>query len=399
MLAWLLARLIREGTVTYTDPKGRRRDFGTGTPHVAFAVRDARWERRIAANPRLAFGEAYMEGALEITGGTLRDLLYVLTANDASASLPGPLGALDAIDRLMRRLQVTNPEVRARANVAHHYDLTTEFYDLFLDPERQYSCAYFTAPEMGLEAAQVAKMRHIAAKLCLSPGQRVLDIGCGWGGLSRHLAAEAEVEVLGVTLSAEQLAAAREQARIAGLDHRLRYELLDYRKVEGRFDRIVSVGMFEHVGPPHYGAFFDAVHRLLTPDGIALLHSICRLHGPGRTSPWLRKYIFPGGYSPALSEVIPHIEARRLFITDMEILRDHYARTLHAWQQRFAARRDEAERLFDARFCRMWEFYMIGAEMAFVTDDHAVMQIQMSPTRDAVPPTRDYIAAWEARTR
>jgi len=284
---------------------------------------------------------------------------------------------------------------RARRNVAHHYDLSDQLYELFLDRDRQYSCAYFRSPEDELETAQQNKKRHIAAKLLLQPGHKVLDIGSGWGGLALYLAAECGCEVTGLTLSEEQHKVSQGRAAAAGLADRVRFHLRDYREEEGQYDRIVSVGMFEHVGVVQYPTFFRKVNQLLTPDGVALLHSIGRMEGPGTTNPWLRKYIFPGGYSPALSEVVPAVERERLWITDIEILRLHYAETLCNWRGRFEENRERIRALYDERFCRMWELYLVGAELAFRRDRHLNFQMQLAKQVGTVPLTRDYITDWE----
>jgi cyclopropane-fatty-acyl-phospholipid synthase len=292
-----------------------------------------------------------------------------------------------------------NPIRRARRNVAHHYDLSDELYALFLDSDRQYSCAYFMEPTDGLEQAQENKKRHIAAKLLLEPGMKVLDIGCGWGGMALFLAERCGVEVLGVTLSEHQLAVARGRAAAKGLSGRARFELMDYRQLAGSFDRIVSVGMFEHVGVPQYRAFFDKVASLLPPDGVALLHSIGCMWGPHAIDPWIDKYIFPGGYIPALSEVMPAVEKSGLNATDIELLYPHYADTIKAWRENFAANRARAAALYDERFCRMWEFYLSGSEMAFRRLNHMVFQMQLARDPLAVPRTRDYIQTTERELR
>lgn len=398
-LARFLANLIRSGQLTLIDAKDRRvsmgrRDDATppDEPHVIVRVADRRTELKIAADPGLYAGEAYMDGTLTVERGTIHDLIAIVTRNSGRRVAGGPL------DRWrhrwgprLRRLQQSNPVARARANVAHHYDLSRALYERFLDRDLQYSCGYFERPDMTLEAAQEAKKRHIARKLLLRDGQRVLDIGCGWGGLALSLARAADVEVLGITLSKEQLEHARARAAAAGLADRVRFELVDYREVEGAFDRIVSVGMFEHVGAPHYGEYFDAIAKRLTPDGVALVHSIGRADGPGVTNPWIRKYIFPGGYSPALSETIPAIERAGLWLTDMEIWRLHYAETLRHWRARFQAQRAEIAALYDERFCRMWEFYLSGSECAFRHQGHMVFQAQLARSLDAVPLTRTYM--------
>ncbi len=302
----------------------------------------------------------------------------------------------DLVGRWLRIFRQYNPLWKSRQNVAHHYDLSDTLYNLFLDTDRQYSCAYFNDPSDPLEEAQANKKRHLASKLRLEPGQKVLDIGCGWGGLALYLAQEADVEVTGVTLSVEQLRVAERRARAMGVSDRVKFELVDYRELTGRrFDRIVSVGMFEHVGVVHYPAFFQKIKELLTDDGIALLHSIGRADGPGHTNPWMRKYIFPGGYSPAISEVVPVVEKTRLWITDMEVLRLHYAETLKNWRARFLANRERIKAIYDERFCRMWEFYLAGSEVAFRYQGHVNFQMQIAQRVDSVPLTRDYMFDWE----
>jgi cyclopropane-fatty-acyl-phospholipid synthase len=399
LLDHVLRRLIRRGNLTLFDAKGREYRYQgpdlPGIPPVAIRLHDPRLHWSLALNPRLTMGEAYMDGTLTIEIGTLRDFLALGSANifqfDQRRSPLLPLW------RLTRRLHQYNPIGRSRKNVAHHYDLPASLYSCFLDADRQYSCAYFPTPNTALDEAQEAKKRHIAAKLRLASGQRVLDIGCGWGGMALSLARLADVEVLGITLSTEQLDIARRRAAEAGLDHRVRFELRDYRHLDGTFDRIVSVGMFEHVGVGHYHDYFDTVRRLLSPDGVALIHSIGRADGPGTTNAWIRKYIFPGGYIPALSEVLPAVEASGLWATDIEILRLHYAMTLQEWWRRFQARREEIANSQGTRFCRMWEFYLAGAEMAFREQHQMVFQIQLSPSIDAVPLTRDYMVEDERR--
>jgi cyclopropane-fatty-acyl-phospholipid synthase len=296
-------------------------------------------------------------------------------------------------------LQQHNPVKRARRNAAHHYDLSGRLYDLFLDKDRQYSCAYFLSANDTIETAQENKKRHIAAKLLLKPGQKVLDIGSGWGGLGLYLADIADVDVTGVTLSEEQYKLSVRRAADAGLSNRVRFHLRDYRNQPGTFDRIVSVGMFEHVGAKHYDEFFSKVRTLLEDDGIMLLHAIGRMEPPGHTNAWLRKYIFPGGYAPALSEVVAAVERAGLWITDIEILRLHYAETLAEWTRRFRANRDAIKKLYDERFCRMWEFYLTGCEISFRYFDQMVFQMQIAKRPDAAPLTRDYITDWERGQR
>ncbi|MBI5164548.1 MAG: class I SAM-dependent methyltransferase [Magnetospirillum sp.] len=390
--ATLLGRLIRVGNLTVIAADGKRHVFAgaalAGVAPVTIRIHDPALDRRLALRPTLAVGEAYMDGTLTVEDGSLTDFLALACANVQQAA-PGPG---DRLARLLRRFHQHNPVFRARRNAGHHYDRDEAFYALFLDADRQYSCAYFAAPDMTLDEAQAAKKRHIAAKLLLAPGQRVLDIGCGWGGLALTLAASEAVSVTGITLSREQLATARRRAAENGLAERVQFELADYRRIGGRFDRIVSVGMFEHVGCRHYPRFFAALRERLDEDGVALLHAIGRSDGPGTTNPWLRKYIFPGGYAPALSEVLAAVEPSGLHVTDIEILRGHYARTLRAWSGRFAANRDRAVALVGERVCRMWEFYLAGAEAAFTHQGQMVFQMQLARRADAVPMTRDYLA-------
>jgi cyclopropane-fatty-acyl-phospholipid synthase len=286
-----------------------------------------------------------------------------------------------------------NSHKRARRHAAHHYNLSNELYRLFLDDDLQYSCAYFAQPDLTLDAAQNAKKRRLAAKLQMQPGQRVLDIGCGWGGLALSLASMEDVEVVGITLSKEQLDVARRRAAEAGLSGRVSFQLTDFRDIEGTFDRIVSVGMFEHVGVPYFGRFFERIHDLLSPQGVAVLHAIGRMRGPSTTCRWIQKYIFPGGYIPALSQVLPHVEQSGLWMTDLEILRLHYANTLRLWRERFLAHREAIRKLYDERFCRMWEFYLVTSEMSFRHAGFMVFQMQLSKAIDNVPLTRDYLFA------
>ncbi len=403
LLNRLLRRLIKSGELYLTDHRGRIFHYGTplaGRPPVAIRLTTAGTPWAIARDAALGAGEAWMDGRLVMeNGGDILDLLDLVGFNMRWDS--GNQARIDlwAGQMLASRIDQFNYGRRAKRNVAHHYDLSDRLYDLFLDADRQYSCAYFTDPVNSLEQAQADKKAHIAAKLALQPGMRVLDIGCGWGGMALYLNRVADVDVLGVTLSEEQLKVARRRAAEAGVSDRVRFELIDYRKIRGQFDRIVSVGMFEHVGVPHYPAFFAQVRDLLTDDGVALLHTIGRADGPGGTDSWTAKYIFPGGYSPALSQIIPVIERAALWITDIEVLRLHYMHTLQHWYDRVVRARAEIEALYDARFYRMWLFYLAGAIVAFRHDGHVNFQIQLGKKRDSVPITRDYIAAAEARYR
>jgi cyclopropane-fatty-acyl-phospholipid synthase len=394
LLDLLFRRLIQTGTLTITWPDGSQSRYGTGaTPSAGVRITDSATLRRLLRYPQLAFGEAYMDGALTPTEGGIHDVLEVITANLAAGPPPAALRLRGSLRRAAKRLR-RNDSAASRRNVAHHYDLNEQLYATFLDADRQYSCAYFPTGSETLDQAQQAKLRHIAAKLKLDrPGARVLDIGCGWGGLALHLAREHGAEVTGITLSEEQLAVARRRADAAGLAGRVQFELRDYRAEPGVYDRIVSVGMFEHVGVAHYAEYFATIRRALAPDGVALVHSIGNSFTPSVTNPWLEKYIFPGGYSPSLSEVIPSIERQGLIATDIEILRLHYARTLALWRQRFTARRAEIAALYDERFCRMFEFYLSGCEMAFRAGGEMVFQVQLARSLSTLPITRDYMLA------
>ncbi|WP_367197756.1 class I SAM-dependent methyltransferase [Amorphus sp. 3PC139-8] len=385
--------------MTVIDATGRLHPFGPGDsgPDVTVRLCDPLLPLRILLRPSLALGEAYMDGTISIEKGTLRDLLHLCTSN-LEALDQHPIGALRGeLDRLLRRLQQDNRLARARANIAHHYDLSGALYDLFLDRDRQYSCAYFQTGAESLEDAQEKKKHHIMAKLLLEPGMRVLGVGSGWGGLALEMAQTAGADVTGLTLSQEQLAVATERAVTAGLSSRVRFVMRNYREDQGTYDRIVSVGMFEHVGVAHYRTYFDTLRQRLNPEGIALVHAIGRADPPGSTDPWLRKYIFPGGYCPALSEVLAAVERSGLWVTDIEILRLHYAETLRHWFERFQANRDRAKAIYDERFCRMWEFYLAACEAAFRNGPMMVFQLQLARRRDAVPLTRDYITDWERR--
>ena len=389
----LLSRFVREGSLKLRFPDGVETNFSAGPgPAIGFELKSWVATRRVLMNPNLAFGEAYMDGDLVPIDCTIYEILDAFVGAIAKG-VPRPLMVVrEEMARVMRRFQQYNPAPRARRNVAHHYDLNGQLYALLLDADRQYSCAYFRRGDETLDEAQLAKKRHIAAKLLLNrPGLRVLDIGCGWGGMALTLAREYGAEVTGITLSSEQLEAARARAEAEGLADRVRFELLDYRSLSETYDRIVSVGMFEHVGINHFRQFFQVLDRTLAPDGVAVLHAIGRSYGPDATNPWLTKYIFPGGYSPALSEVLPVVERSGLIVTDIEILRLHYAKTLRIWQENLERNRDAIRALYDERFLRMFEFYLAGAELAFIHNGHMVWQMQMARQHDAVPLTRDYI--------
>jgi len=399
LLSIFLSRFIHNGSLTVTTATGNVYTFGDGSgAPVAVRFTNATAQRAMLVDPELRLGEAYMDGSLVVERGSIADLLEILFRQERIAA---PTWALPprAIRHSFRRVQQFNPRSRSRRNVAHHYDLDGRLYQLFLDADQQYSCAYFESEGQSLDDAQLAKKRHLTAKLRVAPAATVLDIGCGWGGLALYLAETAKARVTGITLSKEQHARATERALERGQARQASFRLEDYRDVGGYFDRIVSVGMFEHVGVGFYDTYFRKCAQLLADDGVFLLHTIGRSSTPAVTNPWIAKYIFPGGYIPALSEVLPAIERARLVVTDVEILQLHYAETLKAWRARFLAHREEAERLYDERFVRMWEFYLASSEMAFRESDMVVFQIQMSKRKGVVPQTRDYIGQEEARLR
>lgn len=400
LLVAYLERFIKEGSLEAIGASGARRIFGNGEgPSASVRFTDRAAEHRLLLNPPLAVGELFMDGRLVVEKGTIYDLLLIATRNLALQPQPGLLKLRSNFRKALRSVHRRNSEWRAKRNVAHHYDLDGRLYELFLDADRQYSCAYFEHPDQNIEEAQLAKKRHIAAKLLVEPGHQVLDIGSGWGGLALYLAQQCGAQVTGVTLSDEQLDVARRRAIQKGLASSVDFRLQDYRAIQGQFDRIVSVGMFEHVGVNYYDAFFAKAADLLADDGVMLLHAIGSIDGPTVTNPWVAKYIFPGGYLPALSEVLPAIERAGLVATDVEILRLHYALTLKAWRERFVSRRAEAVAIYDEQFCRMWEFYLAGFEAAFRHGGLMVFQIQLAKRLDAVPLTRDYIAHREAALR
>jgi len=401
ILEAVLRRFIRVGRLRVRWPDGSLKTFaGTEGPEASINI--AAWStvRKLVANPSLTLGECYMDGTLVPEDCTIYDVLDVLMTNADANPAGHPLVlARDALRKLRRRLDQYNPATRAQRNVAHHYDLNGRLYSLFLDRDRQYSCAYFPRGDETLEEAQLAKKRHIAAKLQVKDGHRVLDIGSGWGGLALYLGEFCRAKVTGVTLSKEQYQCATGRAAEKNLSRSVEFRMQDYRDIPEKFDRIVSVGMFEHVGVGYYDAYFRKCAELLADDGAMLLHSIGRSEGPNVTSPWIAKYIFPGGYIPALSEVLPAIERAGLLVTDIEILRLHYAETLKHWRDRFMAHREEAERIYDRSFVRMWEFYLAASEMTFREQAMMVMQIQLTKRQNVIPTTRDYIIREEARLR
>ncbi len=398
LLQFILERFIRRGTLTVTTADGTHFTCGDGTGEpvaIRFTTRAA--ERQVLLDPELAFGEVYTDGTLVVEQGTIADALAI--ALDQPDMIPRWAKLQWWARYLIRNIQQFNPRARARNNVARHYDLDGRLYSLFLDSDKQYSCAYFETPDSSLDDAQLAKKRHLAAKLLVGKEQRILDIGSGWGGLALYLADVASAKVTGITLSREQFEVSQARASERPQTAAPTFLMQDYRDVQGPFDRIISVGMFEHVGVDHYDTFFKRCAELLTGDGVMMLHSIGRSEGPGITNPWIAKYIFPGGYIPALSEVLPAIERAGLLVCDIEILRLHYAETLKAWRERFLARREEAAALYDERFVRLWEFYLASSEMAFRKQNLMNFQIQITKRQGVVPMTRDYIAREEARLR
>ena len=388
----VLGSLVREGDLTLRLPGGREVRLGDRSgPQLIARITSAGWAARIAAKPGLGVGEAYMDGGLVLEEGQIGQFIDLIGAN--AKNKPRSKGGLRRW--LRRTLREANDRVASLRNVAHHYDLSYDLYRRFLDEDMQYSCAYFERPDMTLEEAQLAKKRHIAAKLALSPGQSVVEIGCGWGGLALTLAEESGVEVDAITLSVEQLKVAKARAEAKGMAGQVRFSLTDYRDLKGTYDRVLSVAMFEAVGRPHYQEYFDGVARLMKDDGVGLVHSIGRPE-PGVTNAWIDKYIFPGGYSPSLSEVMPAIEKAGLIVTDVEILRLHYAETIRHWRDRFEAARADIAELYDERFCRMFEFYLGIAEQSFRARRQYIWQIQLAKRVDVLPITRDYIGEAEA---
>jgi cyclopropane-fatty-acyl-phospholipid synthase len=407
LIAKFLSSAIVDGTLLLTHPDGREESFGTardGFPDVAIRLADKKVVRDIMMDPRIGAGEAFMDGRLIVETGDIMDLVQLLRANQPWEH-NGVLKESAPLRRISENISYAfdriNPQGRSRRNVAHHYDIGNDFYRLFLDSDMQYSCAYWPRLDMTLEAAQKAKQAHIIAKLAIEPGMRVLDIGCGWGGMSLAIHRATGADVLGITLSEEQLALARERAEAAGVSDHVHFELIDYRDLaqreQGSYDRIVSVGMFEHVGTPQFDIFFRSCANLMPAHGVMLLHTIGRLGVPGKTDAFTRKYIFPGGYIPALSETLESSEKFRLIATDVETLRLHYAYTLRQWYLRTVANRDAIIAMYDARFYRMWCFYLAGATAAFESGGMGNYQIQFARSRRSLPITRDYLATAEAQ--
>ena len=388
----LLQTVIQHGDLTVTYPDGTKTKYGDGTGAAkAFAIKDDATLRALCLTPELGLGEAYMDARVIVENDDLDGLMALLVDNRRTNAMPFWNRISDMYHYVTRDIRLRNTTVSARQNVSHHYDISDKLYALFLDADMQYSCAYFTEPDMSLEDAQVAKKRHIARKLQIEPGMTVLDIGCGWGGMALTLALDFGACVTGVTLSKNQLATAQRRAEEAGLSDRIEFKLLDYRKVDGPFDRVVSVGMLEHVGVPHYAEYFSKVADVMGSDGVALIHTIGRSAPPTRQSAWINKYIFPGGYVPSLSELARPIEDAQLWQLDLEVWRLHYAYTLRHWRDRFEANLETVRKDYDERFVRMWRYYLTVCIMAFEVQPQAVFQFQLGHKRDVVPITRDYL--------
>lgn len=400
LLRAFFTKLVHRGVLEVETSSGRCFVVGDGklaTLKVRFEDRDA--ERNLLLDPELAFGELYTEGRLTVQKGTIYDVLQLVSQNLALSRPSRMAKARLKLRRMLAKLQGSNTKAKSKANVAHHYDLDHRFFDLFLDSDRQYSCAYFEHAGQTLEQAQLAKKRHIASKLLIEPGQSVLDVGSGWGGLALYLSEFNSADVTGITLSEEQLKFAMKRLADQTSEASVKFELKDYRDISDEFDRIVSIGMFEHVNRPHYDTFFSLMAKHLKPGGVMLLHSIGRVDGPSATNPWIEKYIFPGGYIPALSEVLPSIEHAGLIVADLEVLRMHYAMTLRTWRERLVAKKSAAVELAGEKFFRMWEFYLAASECAFRFGGLIVFQLQITNRINAVPLTRDYIAEREMALR
>ncbi len=398
LLDSMLSAFVKVGQLTIIDAQGNRHTYGPGggdAPKATIQLTNEKLYNKLFLNPELYAGEAYMDGSLICEEGGIRGLLEVFAHNRSRLRNQPTQKVLRKWLKKVRKFHQRNKATASKKNVQHHYDLSNDFYRMFLDDDMNYSCAYFYHKGITLEQAQLAKKRHIASKLLLQPGLKVLDIGCGWGSMAIYLAEKFGCEVTGITVSEEQCSLARQRVKAHGLEHQVKIELLDYRDVSEKFDRVVSIGMFEHVGVAYYLEYFKTIKKILTDDGCALVHSIGRKGGPGPTAAWIRKYIFPGGYAPALSETFTEIEKSGLWVTDCEILRLHYAETLLEWDKRFQMNRSEISQLFDERFCRMWEFYLIISEFSFRYGKLMNFQIQLTKNKNSLPITRDYIQQTE----
>jgi len=393
LLANLLKGFVQRGRLRLYDARGKLHEFGPGGDEAPVTLRlhERALHRKLFLNPELAAAEAYMDGTLTFEDGSaVYDLLYLFSINRPALGAHPVQSLQRRLWRAARRRHQANDVERAKRQARHHYDLSSGLYRLFLDEDLNYSCGFFHSPDDSLEAAQKAKLERAVAKLALEPGMRVCEIGGGWGAFAIELA-KAGADVTSINVSPEQVKVAEQRVAEAGVGDRVRFVLKDYREVDGSFDRVVSIGMMEHVGIGHIDDYFGKIRSLLTPDGFAFVHSIGRMTQPGTTGPFIRKYIFPGGYVPALSEVFAAAERQGIWVADMEVLRLHYYYTIRHWRQRFAARRDEAAALYDERFCRMWEFYLVAVELGFLNGSNMVFQLLLSTRRDAVPIVRDYM--------
>ena len=396
----MLAKLVVTGRLGVTWPDGRITAYGPGGDLEAkVRLTEESIVRELGQRPVLALGEGYMDGRIDVTPEQLYPFMALLIRNQQSGAMPRWFDTVQALRGWTRGIEQRNNPLRSQKNVQHHYDISDDLYRLFLDEDMQYSCAYFARPDMTLEAAQAAKKDLIARKLRITPGMRVLDIGCGWGGMALTLARDYGAQVVGVTLSENQLATAQARAEEAGLSDKVEFRLLDYRKVGETFDRIVSVGMLEHVGFPHLDSYFAKVDELLAEDGIALIHTIGHLSEPQPTSMWLDKYIFPGGYVPSLSEVSASVEKTALWATDVEVLRGHYGPTLHHWRARVEAALPKVREMYDETFVRMWRFYLVACEATFEEMYQGVFHLQLAHRQDVVPVTRDYLSRGQGDDR
>lgn len=394
LLSTLLRRFVRRGTLNVYDVDGKRHTFSGSPPEPAVTIRlhNKSLYTKLFFNPELYVAEAYMDGELTFEeGSTCFDLLNLFSNNRTGLTSHPIQSVLRSSWRWLRRIQQHNPIAKALKNASHHYDISDEFYRLFLDEDLQYTCAYYASPDDTLEQAQLNKKRHVCAKLKIEDGMKIAELGCGWGGLALYIAQLADVEVTAVNLSIEQIRVARERAKKLGLEDRVHFEHMDYRQLTGKYDRVVSVGMLEHVGLGHYDEFFKKFRSLLNEDGFGLVHSIGRNAPPGNVSPFIRKYIFPGGYAPSLSEIFAPAERQRIWIADCEVLRLHYYYTLRDWRARFMANWEKAAAIYDERMCRMWEFYLISSQLAFLTGSEMIFQLMIAHKRDAVPIVRDYM--------
>ena len=385
--------LFKEDGFELVDSNSKKYVIGNPKKEKPIVIKllDQKLMQKLLINPDLYFGEAYMDGSLVIQNGTLTEFLDLAFKNIGRGDINFYGSVIKKIKGTFRYLTNFNKIVKSKENVAHHYDISEKLYDLFLDENRQYSCAYFKNDNDTLEQAQNNKIHHIIKKLNIQPNQKVLDIGSGWGTLALAIAKETKASVTGITLSENQFEYSKNKAKEMNLSNQVEFKLIDYRQLNEKFDRVVSVGMFEHVGRKFYKTYFNTVFKLLNEKGIALIHTIGSSMPPRDPQPWITKYIFPGGYTPSLSEVAKPIENSGLIVSDIEVLRMHYAHTLRNWKERFLSKKDTVLGMFDEKFFRMWEFYLASCEMAFKWGDQVVFQFQLSKDNISVPNTRDYI--------